>query len=105
MTLDQLETFIAIAEQGGLRAASKVLNKTQPTLSTGMKNLEEELGVVLLNRESYRVKLTEEGKALLKEAKDMADNAPSVVKEAAPKSEAEEVKKKLEEAGATVTLK
>ncbi len=41
----------------------------------------------------------------LKEAKDMADNAPSVVKEAAPKEEAEEVKKKLEEAGATVTLK
>jgi len=41
----------------------------------------------------------------LKEAKDMADNAPSVVKEAAPKEEAEEVKKKLEAAGATVTLK
>ena len=41
----------------------------------------------------------------LKEAKDMADNAPSVVKEAAPTAEAEEIKKKLEEAGATVTLK
>jgi len=41
----------------------------------------------------------------LKEAKDMADNAPSVVKEAASKDEAEEIKKKLEEAGATVTLK
>ena len=41
----------------------------------------------------------------LKEAKDMADNAPSVVKEAAPTAEAEEFKKKLEEAGATVTLK
>jgi len=41
----------------------------------------------------------------LKEAKDMADNAPSVVKEAAPKAEAEEIQKKLEEAGATVTLK
>ena len=41
----------------------------------------------------------------LKEAKDMADNAPSIVKEGAPKEEAEEVKKKLEEAGATVTLK
>ena len=35
----------------------------------------------------------------------MADNAPSVVKEATPKEEAENVKKKLEEAGATVTLK
>ena len=41
----------------------------------------------------------------LKEAKDMADNAPSVVKESAGKEEAEEIKKKLEEAGATVTLK
>ena len=41
----------------------------------------------------------------LKEAKDIADNAPSVVKEQLNKDEAEEVKKKLEEAGATVTLK
>ena len=41
----------------------------------------------------------------LKEAKDMADNVPSVVKEQLNKDEAEEVKKKLEEAGATVTLK
>ena len=41
----------------------------------------------------------------LKEAKELADNAPSVVKEAVSKDEAEEVKKQLEEAGATVTLK
>ena len=41
----------------------------------------------------------------LKEAKELADNAPSMVKEAVPKDEAEEVKKQLEEAGATVTLK
>ena len=41
----------------------------------------------------------------LKEAKDMADSAPSVVKEAASKDEAEEIKKKLEDAGASVTLK
>ena len=41
----------------------------------------------------------------LKEAKELADNAPSLVKEAVSKDEAEEVKKQLEEAGATVTLK
>ena len=41
----------------------------------------------------------------LKEAKEMADGAPTVVKEAAGKDEAEEIKKQLEEAGATVTLK
>ena len=41
----------------------------------------------------------------LKEAKDLADGAPSVIKEAVPTDEANELKAKLEEAGATVTLK
>ena len=41
----------------------------------------------------------------LKEAKDLVDNAPKPVKENIPKEEAEEVKKKLEAAGATVELK
>ena len=41
----------------------------------------------------------------LKEAKDLVDSAPSVLKEAVAKDEAEEMKKKLEEAGASVNLK
>jgi len=41
----------------------------------------------------------------LKEAKDLVDGAPSVIKEAVPKEEAEEMKKQLEEAGASVNLK
>ena len=41
----------------------------------------------------------------LKEAKDVVDGAPKVVKEQASKKEAEEIKKKLEEVGAKVTLK
>lgn len=41
----------------------------------------------------------------LKEAKDMVDGAPKVIKEKVAKAEAEELKKKLEEAGASVTLK
>ena len=41
----------------------------------------------------------------LKEAKELADGAPSVVKESVAKEEAEQLKAKLEEAGATVTLK
>jgi large subunit ribosomal protein L7/L12 len=52
------------------------------------------------------IKVIREATALgLKEAKELADGAPSVIKEAASKEEAEEVKAKLEEAGATVTLK
>lgn len=41
----------------------------------------------------------------LKEAKELVDGAPKVVKETAPKTEAEEIKKKLEAAGAKATLK
>lgn len=41
----------------------------------------------------------------LKEAKDLVDGAPKTVKEGAPKEEAEEIKKKLVEAGATVEVK
>ena len=41
----------------------------------------------------------------LKEAKDMVDAAPKVIKEAAPKAEAEEIKKKIEEAGGKANLK
>ncbi len=41
----------------------------------------------------------------LKEAKDMVDGAPKIIKEGATKDDAESIKKKLEEAGAKVTLK
>jgi len=41
----------------------------------------------------------------LKEAKDLVEGAPKLIKEAAPKDEADSLKKKLEEAGAKVTLK
>ena len=52
------------------------------------------------------IKVVREVTALgLKEAKDLVDSAPKVVKEAAAKAEAEELKKKLEEVGAKVTLK
>ena len=52
------------------------------------------------------IKVIREVTALgLKEAKELADSAPSIIKEAVNKAESEEVKTKLEEAGATVTLK
>ncbi|MCR5295725.1 MAG: 50S ribosomal protein L7/L12, partial [Lachnospiraceae bacterium] len=52
------------------------------------------------------IKVVREATGLgLKEAKDLVDAAPKVIKEAMMKEEAEELKKKLEEAGAKVTLK
>ena len=52
------------------------------------------------------IKVVREATGLgLKEAKDLVDNAPKVLKEAASKAEAEEIKTKLEAEGAKVTLK
>ena len=76
-----------------LQLLKKKLKFDVELTSTGDKKI----GVIKVIREVTSVGL--------KEAKDMADGAPSVIKEQLSKDEAEEVKKKLEEAGATVTLK
>ena len=83
---------VAAPAEGGAAAEEKTEFDVELT-STGDKKI----GVIKVIRE-----ITSVG---LKEAKDMADGAPSVIKEQLGKDEAEEVKKKLEEAGATVTLK
>lgn len=57
----QLTVFKAIVEHGSLRKAAEFLHKTQPALSVSLKNLEEELGFPLFDRNQYRLKLTEKG--------------------------------------------
>lgn len=68
-----------------------------------------EFDVVLESAGSAKLKVVKEVKSLLgvglKEAKDLVDQAPSTIKEAVSKEEAEELKAKLEEAGASVELK
>lgn len=69
MTLEQLRMLVAIADAGGILSAAESLHKTQPTISVGMKNLEDELGLQILSRESYRASLTPAGKALCQQAR------------------------------------
>ena len=65
--------------------------------------------VVLANAGNSKIAVIKEVRAItnlgLKEAKDLVDAAPKTVKENVPKEEAEEMKKKLEAAGATIELK
>jgi large subunit ribosomal protein L7/L12 len=77
--------------------------------STGAVEEKDSFSVVLKEAGSQKIQVIKvvrevTGKGL-KEAKDLVDGAPQVVKEGAKKEEAEELKKKLEEAGATVELK
>lgn len=62
MTYDQLEMLEAIVEKGSYKAAADHLHKSQPSLSMGIKKLEEEYGIRLFDRDQYRPKLTDEGK-------------------------------------------
>jgi DNA-binding transcriptional LysR family regulator len=63
MTYDQLVTLDAIIKHGSFKAASQHLFKSQPSLSMAIKKLEQEFGIKLFNRDSYRPTLTEEGQA------------------------------------------
>lgn len=64
MNIDQFLVLDTIIREGGFRAASEVLNRTQSAISYNIKTLEEELGVSLFDRSGYRPKLTEAGEAI-----------------------------------------
>lgn len=68
MTFDQLSTFEMIVKTGSFKAAANALNKTQPSISQAIKNLEEEFSIKLFSREAYRPTLTDEGKIFLSKA-------------------------------------
>ncbi len=69
----------------------------------------DEFDVILASAGDKKINVIKEVRGItglgLKEAKDLVESAPKAVKEGASKAEAEEIKKKLEEAGATVELK
>lgn len=57
--------FVEIVQSGGISAAARHLNRQQPTVSAGLKRLEDQLGVELFHRSSQGVELTPAGRALL----------------------------------------
>lgn len=69
MNLDQLEALEAIIECGSFRGAAVKLNNSQPNLSRLVRNLEDDLGVILFDRKTYRPSLTKEGELFFKAAR------------------------------------
>lgn len=80
MTIIQLEYLLAVANCGSFSAAAKRCFVTQPSLSMQIKNLEEELGAVLLDRTKKPVMPTVVGEAVLRQARE-ALSAFNTVKE------------------------
>ena len=111
MTVLELSELVkAMEEKFGVSAAAPVAVAAAGGAAGGAAAEEKtEFNVMLTavgDKKNNVIKAVREATGLgLKEAKALVDGAPAAVKENAPKAEAEELKKKLEEAGATVELK
>ena len=70
MTIVQLEYLLAVANCGSFSLASEKCFVTQPSLSMQIKNLEEELGVVLLDRSRKPVIATDAGEVVIRQARE-----------------------------------
>ena len=105
-SLDLADLVSAIEEEFGVSAAAPV---AVAGAAGGAEAAKTEFDVELTSAGSAKVqviKAVREATGLgLKEAKDLVDNAPSAIKEGVSEDEANELKAKLEEAGAVVTVK
>jgi DNA-binding transcriptional LysR family regulator len=65
LDVDQLRTFVAIADAGSFTRAAEIVHKTQSAISMQMKRLEERIGKAIFVREGRQSRLTEDGEKLL----------------------------------------
>ncbi|MBQ85534.1 MAG: 50S ribosomal protein L7/L12 [Gammaproteobacteria bacterium] len=109
--MDVVQLVEAMEEKFGVSAAAAVAAAPVAAAGGDAAPAEEkdEFDIVLTAAGDKKVNVIKAVRGItglgLKEAKEMVDGAPSTLKEAAPKAEAEEAKKALEDAGATVELK
>ncbi len=109
--MDVVQLVEAMEEKFGVSAATAVAAVPAAAAGDDSAPVEEktEFDIVLTVTGDKKVNVIKAVRTItglgLKEAKEMVDGAPSTLKEGAPKEEAEEAKKALEEAGATVELK
>src|SRR5690554_215892 len=107
--MDVVELVSAMEEKFGVSAAAAVAAAPAAAAAAPAAEEKTEFDIVLQSAGEKKVNVIKVVRALtglgLKEAKDLVDGAPKTLKEGASKADAEEAKKKLEEAGATVELK
>ena len=107
--LELNELVKACEEEFGVSAAAGVVVAAAGGDGAAAAEEKDEFDVELVSAGASKVKVIKAVREItglgLKEAKELVDNAPKVVKEAVSKAEAEEIKAKLEEQGAEVNLK
>jgi large subunit ribosomal protein L7/L12 len=107
--MEVVDLISAMEEKFGVSAAAAVAAAPVAAAAGEAAAVQDEFNVVLTGFGENKVAVIKAVRGItglgLKEAKDAVEGVPTVVKEAAPKAEAETLKKQLEEAGATVELK
>ncbi|MDF2521725.1 MAG: rplL [Clostridia bacterium] len=107
--LELAELVKAIEEEFGVTAAAPVAVAGGAAAAAAPAEEKTEFDVILTAAGTDKIKVIKVVREItglgLKEAKDLVDNAPKPVKEAAAKAEAEEIKAKLTEVGASVEIK
>ena len=107
--MEVVDLISAMEEKFGVSAAAAVAVAAGPAAVAEAKEEQTEFNVVLASFGANKVTVIKVVRELtglgLKEAKDLVEGVPSVVKEAIAKAEADTVKAKLEEAGASVEIK
>ncbi|WP_266036221.1 helix-turn-helix domain-containing protein, partial [Brucella intermedia] len=68
MNLRSFQAFVEVVRQGGFSAAAKAINATQSTVSKAVRQLEDELGLILLDREVSPSRLTAAGEIVFRRA-------------------------------------
>jgi large subunit ribosomal protein L7/L12 len=107
--LEAAELSKLLEEKWGVSAAAPVAVAAAAAAPAAAVEEKTEFDVVLADAGANKINVIKEVRAItglgLKEAKDLVDGAPKTVKEAVSKAEAEDMKKKLEAAGAKIELK
>jgi large subunit ribosomal protein L7/L12 len=108
--LEAAELVKAMEEKFGVSAAAPVAVAAAGAPAAAAAEEEAStVNVILASAGANKINVLKEVRAItglgLKEAKDLVDAAPKAIKEGIDKKEAEEIKKKLEEAGATIEIK
>lgn len=111
MTVLELSELVkALEEEFGVSASTPVAVAAGPVAAAPAEEEQTEFNVILKEYAAdAKIKVIKEVRSItglgLKEAKDLVDNVPGTLKEAATKEEAEAIKKQLADVGATVILK
>ncbi|MBO7335060.1 MAG: LysR family transcriptional regulator [Lachnospiraceae bacterium] len=79
MTIQQLKYAITISETGSLNKASEILYVAQPSLTSSVRELENELGIIIFNRSGRGVSLTNDGQEFIQYARQVVQQYDSLL--------------------------